>query len=71
MVKAVKGGVMTAIEEKKDPPAGHEGAGSGRIVELGEDGLNRQSVVNAVKGVLGLQYRESSFAATGAREGGR
>lgn len=64
LLKEVKGGVglIEAIEVKENAPSGHEGAGSGRIVKLGEEGLSKDQVVKAVKGVLGLQYCESARA---------
>lgn len=58
LLKATGGkGGCRAIEVKENVPAGQEGAGSGRIVDLGE-GLSRDQVVAAVKETLGLQYSE-------------
>ncbi|KAL8278853.1 hypothetical protein RQP46_008724 [Phenoliferia psychrophenolica] len=59
-----KGGSARAIKLSLDPPVGHEGAGSGRIVEFGEE-LEKAEVVRRVKQVLGLQYLQAAWASEG------
>lgn len=46
-------------ELEPNPPAGFEGAGSGRIVELEGEGLELDEVVNRVKKLLGMDLGKS------------
>lgn len=58
LLKGLEGGSVKAIVEKVDVPEGQEGAGSGRIVDLGV-ARERSQVVASVKAKLGLEHRES------------
>lgn len=50
---------MKAIKESAVECEGHKGAGSGRLVDLGE-GISKEKVVAAVKELLGVEHRESA-----------
>lgn len=50
-------GSCQAITVKEDAPEGQEGAGSGRLVDLGEE-LTKLEVVAAVKETLGRDWSE-------------
>ena len=60
MVRPGQGKGVKALTEVQSPPAGHEGCGGGRIVDLVEGTgkkLSRDEVVNAIKKRLNLKYR--------------
>jgi putative NIF3 family GTP cyclohydrolase 1 type 2 len=52
-------GSCKAITVKEDAPGGQEGAGSGRLVDLGEE-LTKAEIVAAVKETLGRDWSECS-----------
>lgn len=47
-----------ACQPEENPPAGFEGAGSGRVVELEGEGLELEEVVKRVKKHLGMETGE-------------
>lgn len=59
LVEGAGAGKVETVSPAPDPPAGHEGAGTGRLVTLSGEGYGKEKVVEVVKACLGRKWSEA------------
>ncbi|KAK4053634.1 hypothetical protein OIO90_003873 [Microbotryomycetes sp. JL221] len=62
-----QGSKCEPIKVEQNPPEGHDGSGTGRLVTLGSP-MSKEQVADAVKDILGRKYIQAAWSAQGEDE---